>query len=244
MNITFNRNNKEFAVLIDPGKTDLDKLRRTILNAHNAKADYIFIGGSIHTNDKLDETISFIRDLTNTPVVLFPGSALQISKQADAMLFMSLISGRNPELLIGHQVLSAPLIKEKGLKTISTGYMLIENGHTSSVGYMSNTMPIPREKNAIAVATAMAGEMLGLSCIFMDAGSGASQPIKPEMIRAVHQNTSIPLIIGGGINTPEQLRQAYENGANIVVIGNALETNPDLVGELLAIRDQFTEKGL
>ncbi len=242
MDIEFNRNKKEIAVLIDPGKTDLNLLEKTILNADKAKADYIFIGGSIHTSDKLDESIQFIRDLTNIPVILFPGSALQISTKADATLFMSLISGRNPELLIGHQVLSAPLIKEKGLKTISTGYMLIENGHTSSVGYMSNTMPIPREKNAIAVATAMAGEMLGLSCIFMDAGSGASQPVKPEMISSVHKNVNIPIIIGGGISTSNQLREAFENGANIVVIGNALETNPDLIEELILIRNQLSKE--
>ncbi len=244
MDIKFNRNKKEIAVLVDPGKTDIGLLEKTILNADKAMANYIFIGGSIHTSDKLDQTIDFIRTLTAIPIILFPGSALQITAKADATLFMSLISGRNPELLIGHQVLAAPLIKEKKLTTISTGYMLIENGHTSSVGYMSNTMPIPREKNAIAVATAMAGEMLGLSCIFMDAGSGASQPIKPEMIQAVKLNTNIPLIIGGGINQAIQVKNAFESGANIVVIGNAFETNPDLIGELLSIRDQFSEKGL
>ncbi len=242
MDIKFNRNNKEIAVLIDPGKTDRAQLEKTILNSHRAKANYIFIGGSIHTSDKLDETIDFVRTLTNIPIVLFPGSALQISPKADATLFMSLISGRNPELLIGHQVLAAPLIKEKKLITISTGYMLIENGHTSSVGYMSNTMPIPREKNAIAVATAIAGEMLGLSCIFMDAGSGASKPIRPAMIKAVQLNTTVPIIIGGGISNSTQVKEAFESGANLVVIGNALETNPDLIDELLRIRDQFPKK--
>jgi len=175
------------------------------------------------TSDSLFHCIRTLKENSDIPVILFPGSSYQISRNADAMLFLSLISGRNPDLLIGLHVLSAPYIKLSGLKTIPTGYMLIDSGKPTSVTYMSNSFPIPNDKKDIAACTAMAGEMLGLRTIFMDAGSGALQTIPEEMITFVKGSIDIPLIIGGGIRTAEKAKSVLEAGADIIVVGNRFE---------------------
>jgi phosphoglycerol geranylgeranyltransferase len=180
----------------------------------------------------LDHLLARIREQCHIPTLLFPGSSFQLSYHADALLLLSLISGRNPELLIGQHVLAAPFLKVSPLEIISTGYMLIDGGVQSSVQYMSNTYPIPAHKNDIAVCTAVAGEMLGLKMLYLEAGSGARQPVPPDMIQAVRSAVQIPLIVGGGIRHPEQARAALQAGADVLVVGTAIENDPGLIREM------------
>lgn len=223
---------KKFAVLIDPDKLHLKDVDYIIKLGKEAAVDSFFIGGSLVVNDALDEIILTIKKHCDIPVILFPGSSRQLSYKADALLFLSLISGRNPELLIGKHVETAPFLKISPLEVISTGYMLIDGGVPTSVSYMSNTLPIPADKDSIAVCTAIAGEMLGLKLIYMDAGSGAQKPINASMIEAVSTAIDIPLIVGGGIRTPEQAKANIKAGADIIVVGNAIEKDPNLILEL------------
>ncbi|MDA3778814.1 MAG: geranylgeranylglyceryl/heptaprenylglyceryl phosphate synthase [Bacteroidales bacterium] len=225
-------NKKLFALLIDPDNYSKTKLIQVIDSANQARVDLIFVGGSLLSNS-IDETIKTIKDNTDIPVVLFPGNVLQISSKADAILLLSLISGRNPDLLIGNHVIAASHIKKSKLEVIPTGYILINGGKISSVEYMSNTKPIPADKTDIAVATAMAGEMLGLKTIYMEAGSGAKNSLNIEMIKKVKQNINLPLIVGGGLNTPEEIRNTVNAGADIVVIGTAIENNINILAQLV-----------
>ena len=176
--------------------------------------------------------ITVLKEYCSAPVILFPGNQFMIPKNADGLLLLSLISGRNAELLIGKHVLAAPFLKTCDFGILPTGYMLIENGHGTAVSYMSNTTPIPAEQDDIALCTAIAGELLGLQLIYMDAGSGAENPVSLRMIKKVRQNISIPLIIGGGIRNAKQAKDIAEAGADVVVVGNAIEKNPSLVTEL------------
>ena len=223
---------KAFAVLIDPDKVNEERLAQTIDIAVNAKVDYFFVGGSLVVTDTLDKMVATIKKQSSIPVILFPGSPDQITAKADALLYLSLISGRNAELLIGHHVVSAPFIRQSGLEIIPVGYMLIDGGSPTTVSYISNTNPIPSNKNDIAICTAMAGEMLGLQLIYMDAGSGAQKAIPTEMIKEVAKHISAPLIIGGGITTAEKAIENCIAGADIIVIGNAVEKNPTLIKEM------------
>jgi putative glycerol-1-phosphate prenyltransferase len=224
------RQKKLFAVLIDPDKCSGDSLVHFVALAKKSQPDFIFIGGSL-TTESTDKAIEAIKSSCDIPVILFPGSASQFSPKADAMLYLSLISGRNPDFLIGQHVVSAPFIRKSAIETISTGYMLIESGSTTSVEYMSNTRAIPREKSSIAVATAIAGELLGNKLIYLEAGSGAKLPVPQEMIRAVKANISIPLIVGGGLRSKEDIQNAIQAGADIIVVGNMLEKEPELMME-------------
>lgn len=219
---------KKFALLVDPDRYDSNSLSHTIREAGKAMVDYIFVGGSL-LNSGLDTPIRIIRDNCQIPVIIFPGSILQVSSLADAILLLMLISGRNPDLLIGNHVLASGALRSSGLETISTGYMIIGNGKTSSVEYMSNTKPIPSDKNDIAVATAIAGEMIGNRLIYLEAGSGAARPVSSSMIRAVKDNISVPLIVGGGIRTGEAVREICDAGADILVIGNAVENDTSFI---------------
>lgn len=223
---------KQFAVLIDPDKCTNSSLDALVKSANDSGVDFFFVGGSLITNNNLDNCISVLKGNSDIPVVLFPGNTLQINEKADAILLLSVISGRNPEMLIGQHVIAAPRLKVSGLEIIPTGYMLIESGKATSASYMSNTTPIPNDKNDIAACTAMAGEMLGLKTIFMDGGSGAHMPITPEMIKAVSSNIAAPLIIGGGIKTPEKAAENCKAGADIIVVGNAIEKQGGLVEEI------------
>jgi putative glycerol-1-phosphate prenyltransferase len=225
---------KSFAVLIDPDKVNTTSLMQLIELAEEAKADYFFVGGSLVISDNLDECILTIKQQSSIPVLLFPGSPSQVSKHADALLYLSLISGRNPELLIGQHVISAPFIKKSGLEIISTGYMVIDGGAPTTVSYISNATPIPADKADIALCTAMAGEMLGMKMIYMDAGSGAKKPITEAMISSVSQNINVPLIIGGGIIDPEKAYLNCKAGADVIVVGNAIEKQPSLIKEMAA----------
>lgn len=223
---------KMFAVLLDPDKTSINNTQTLVRSCVDAKVDLIFVGGSLVVSDHLEALVQTIKKETDIPVVLFPGSPGQITSYADALLYLSLISGRNPELLIGQHVISAPTVKKSGLEIMSTGYMLIDGGAPTTVSYISNANPIPADKNEIAICTALAGEMLGMKLIYMDAGSGAKTPITSSMITAVAKSINIPLIIGGGIKTPEKAHENCIAGANIIVVGNAIEKEQSLIAEI------------
>lgn len=225
---------KSFAVLIDPDKVSASSLIPLVEAANEAKVDYLFVGGSLVITDHLDECILTIKKHSSIPVLLFPGSPSQISRHADALLYLSLISGRNPELLIGQHVISAPFIRSSGLEIISTGYIVVDGGAPTTVSYISNATPIPADKNDIAMCTAMAGEMLGKKLIYMDAGSGAKKPISEEMIQAVAEQVEIPIIVGGGIRDAEKAYMNCKAGADVIVIGNAIEKDPSLIKEMAA----------
>ena len=225
---------RSFAVLIDPDKVNELILDELIALSTAAKVDYFLVGGSLVISNQLDSVVQHIKKNCTIPVILFPGSSTHISKYADALLYLSLISGRNPELLIGQHVVSAPFIKQSGLEVMPTGYMLIDGGAPTTVSYISNANPIPADKNEIAMCTAMAGEMLGMKLIYMDAGSGAKRSITESMIEKVSQNISVPLIIGGGITDPEKAYLNCKAGADLIVIGNAIEKDPVLISEMAA----------
>lgn len=225
---------KCFAVLIDPDKVNDTKMEELVKLAVTANVDYFFVGGSLVISNYLDDCIRFIKRNCNIPVLLFPGSPNQVSPYADALLYLSLISGRNPEMLIGQHVVSAPMIKKSGLEIISTGYMVIDGGAPTTVSYISNATPLPSDKNDIAMCTAMAGEMLGMKVIYMDSGSGAKKCITESMIEKVAQSVSIPLIVGGGITDPEKAYLNCKAGADIIVVGNAIEKDPNLIAEIAA----------
>ncbi len=218
---------KAFAVLIDPDKIRKEDCQPLAQRIQSSGIDFIFVGGSLLMNDNLQVIVPELKRFTDTPIVLFPGSIYQITPDADGILFLSVISGRNPEMLIGNHVVAAPLIKNSGLEVLPTGYILIDTGRTTSVHYMSNTQPIPYEKSDIAVCTAMAGELLGLGLIYLDGGSGAQQHISTEMISAVAGAIDTPLIVGGGIRTTAQASAVLKAGADLIVIGNAMEGNAD-----------------
>jgi putative glycerol-1-phosphate prenyltransferase len=194
--------------------------------------DFFFVGGSLVTTTNLSEVVQEIKENVGIPVILFPANSMQLDPAADAILFLSLISGRNPDLLIGQHVLAAPILKNNRIEVMPTGYVLINSGKITSVAYISNTMPIPDDKYSLAACTALAGEMLGLQLIYLDAGSGAEKEISPKMISAVRKAVELPLIVGGGINTVQKALAALEAGADMIVIGNALEKNPDLLIEI------------
>jgi putative glycerol-1-phosphate prenyltransferase len=225
---------KKFVVLIDPDKVRLGKIHKVLDYAMDAGVDYFFIGGSLVVNDMLDTLLKSIKEQCNIPLILFPGNSFQLSYKADGLLFLSLISGRNADLLIGKHVITAPFLKMSPLEIISTGYMLIDGGIMTSVQYMSNTSPIPANKEDIALCTAMAGEMLGLKQIYMDAGSGAREPISASMINTVSGGINIPLIVGGGIRDPKKAAENAKAGADVIVVGNAIEKDPVLITEMAA----------
>ena len=230
---------KKFAILIDPDKLILKEVDQLVKLATLAQVDFFFLGGSLVVNNQLDAIIERIKAQTSIPVVLFPGSSRQLSYKADALLFLSLISGRNADLLIGKHVESAPFLKISPLEIISTGYILVDGGVPTSVSYMSNTFPIPADKNSIAVCTAMAGEMLGMKLIYMDAGSGAMNPINTTMVQDVATAIDIPLIVGGGIRSPQKALELTKAGADVIVIGNAIEKDLSLLSEVAAAIKSF-----
>ncbi len=227
-----NDGRKKFAVLIDPDKTTAARVKRIAINSQKYGVDFIFYGGSLLTNNNYVQFIPILKDYCAIPVVLFPGNYLQINPKADGILLLSLISGRNPDLLIGKHVIAAPFLKTSGLEILPTGYILVESGKLTTVSYMSNTIPIPSDKNEIAICTAMAGEMLGLKLIYLDAGSGARNPVPGPMISQVKANINIPLIIGGGIKTEADALRVCKAGADVVVVGNAIEDKPALISRI------------
>ena len=222
---------KLFTLLIDPDNHTDNSLIELIKTANKSNVDLIFVGGSL-LNNAIDHSVELIKKNTKIPVILFPGSLLQITPKADGILLLSLISGRNPDLLIGNHVIASAHIKHSKLEVLPTGYILIEGGKSTSVEYMSNTRPIPSDKIDIAIATALAGEMLGLRYIYLEAGSGANNSINYNLIKGVKENINIPLIVGGGIKTTEYVKSAIEAGADIIVVGTAIEKNCKILPEL------------
>jgi phosphoglycerol geranylgeranyltransferase len=225
---------KSFAVLIDPDKVNDSSVEELVQLSLDAQVDYFLVGGSLVISSYLDECVQLIKRSCNIPVILFPGSPSQVSKYADALLYLSLISGRNPELLIGQHVISAPQVKKSGLEIMSTGYMVIDGGAPTTVSYISNASPLPSDKSEIAMCTAMAGEMLGMKLIYMDAGSGAKRAITETMIQKVSSCIDVPLIVGGGITTAEKAYLNCKAGADVIVVGNAIEKDANLIKEMAA----------
>ncbi len=228
---TIEKKGAVYIVLIDPDKEDDNSIINRVKNANNSGVDALFVGGSIMMDINYNSIVKKIKSLSNIPVILFPGGVGQLNKHFDAMLFMSLISGRNPRFLIEEQVLAAPIVDNMNIETISTGYILVNGGSNSSVEFMSSTKPIPMERVEITVAHALAGQYLGMKLIYLEAGSGAIHPVTTEVIKAVRDAIDLPIIVGGGIKTPEKARDAVEAGASIIVTGNILEQDDNCVQE-------------
>jgi putative glycerol-1-phosphate prenyltransferase len=233
-------NKKALSVLIDPDKThpgsNIEELIQLCVSLH---IDYILVGGSLLITNYLRDTIGFIKKACNLPVVLFPGSSLHIEKNADAILLLSLISGRNPDLLIGQHVLAAPILKDSDLEIVPTGYILIGSTSATTVSYISQTSPIPAKKPEIAACTAMAGEMLGLKVMYLDAGSDPAQEVPEQMIREVRNSVNVPLVVGGGIDDSNKVKSAFEAGADMIVLGTAIENDMSFLYDAAKIRDQL-----
>ena len=224
---------KSLAVLIDPDKMKLEDLSSFMLKVNGSIATHVFVGGSIVDEAVTDLLVIEIKNLTSLPVVLFPGDIIQITDRADALLFLSLISGRNPDYLIGKHVKAASILQHSNLEVIPTGYILIGNGKKTSVERVSKTKPMLRNNIQRVVDTALAGEFLGMKLIYLEAGSGATHPVDLEMISEVKRNINIPLIIGGGIRSKQHLDKVYSAGADLVVIGTAFEENKMFFNELI-----------
>lgn len=223
-------NHKGVALLIDPDKVREESAVKALAElVKHAELSAVFVGGSLLVSDHFHQCVKWVKKHIAAPLVLFPGSPEQISEQADALLLLSLISGRNPELLIGQHVLAAPRLLKSQLEIISTGYMLIDCGKSTTASYVSQTFPIPYNKPEIAAVTAIAGEMIGMKCMYLDGGSGAEMPVSPAMIQAVRQAVATPLIVGGGIRHEDQAREAFMAGADLIVVGTAIEENPELL---------------
>jgi phosphoglycerol geranylgeranyltransferase len=234
---------KVVAQLIDPDNAGDELLVQTAGYAEEAKVDLFLVGGSL-TNVPVGDVIKRLKQLSRIPVVLFPGNLTQLTADADAIFLLSLISGRNPELLIGNHVIAAPFLKHIRDTVIPVGYILVDCGSSTSVEYMSHTPPVPCDKHDIAIATALAGEMLGMRAIYLEGGSGASRPVDPDMIKAVRSELRIPLITGGGLNTAEKINDAFHAGADMVVTGNGCENNPLLIADACRVRDTFNRRSV
>ncbi len=218
-----NRHGAGFLVLFDPDRTSAETIVARAKRCENAGVDALLIGSSLMMGNGFEHFVETVAESVSVPVIIFPGEKSQVTDKADAILFLSLLSGRNPDLIIGEQVKSAPLIKSIGLESISTAYLLVDSGHVTSVEYMSNTKPIPSDKPEIAVAHAMAAEIFGMKLVYLEAGSGAERPVPDTMITAVAAGVDIPVMVGGGIRTPETVARKVAAGASFVVVGNHIE---------------------
>ncbi|MHB9029134.1 MAG: phosphoglycerol geranylgeranyltransferase [Candidatus Latescibacterota bacterium] len=212
-----------FLVLLDPDRANPAGIRVQAGRCRDAGVDAILVGSSLMMGRGFEDAVRSVKEAVDIPVIIFPGEKSQVCEEADAILFLSLLSGRNPEYLIGQQVQSAPLVRSIGLEALSTAYLLVDSGRTTSVEFMSNTRPLPADKPEIALAHAMAAEILGMKFVYLEAGSGAERPAPDSMIRAVSAGVRIPVIVGGGIRNPDAAAQKVEAGASFVVVGNHLE---------------------
>lgn len=235
LNKAYTEGRKMLMLLIDPDHFEEKHFENTLSVSGKNGIDIILAGGSLITKGDMGVTIRTIKSMTDIPVCIFPGNYRQIDKNADAILFMSLISGRNPDFLIGNQVIAAPELKDSGLEIIPTGYMLIDGGKLTTAHYMSNTLPIPADKAEIAACTALAGQMLGMKCIYADAGSGASVPLQPDFVSEICRSIRIPLIAGGGIRSAKNAKTITDAGATAVVIGNAAHENPKILQDIISL---------
>ncbi len=230
---------KHFAVLLDPDNLDEAKCLHLLELSEASHVDFFFVGGSLITTQNQAGIIKLIKERSRIPVILFPSNSLHIDNQADGILLLSLISGRNPEFLIGQHVLSAPILKASNLHVYPTGYMLVDCGRQTTASYMSGTTPIPFDKAAIAACTAMAGELLGLKYMYLDGGSGAAKPISVEMITAVCEAVEVPVIVGGGINSADKAKAALDAGADVIVVGNHIEKSPGFLAEVSSVINSY-----
>ncbi|PIQ10278.1 MAG: geranylgeranylglyceryl/heptaprenylglyceryl phosphate synthase [Ignavibacteriales bacterium CG18_big_fil_WC_8_21_14_2_50_31_20] len=233
INFAISEKGAAYLILIDPDEINGEKLISFVRHCEQSGVDGFLVGGSLMMTNVLDEVLETISSVSKLPTILFPGSVSQVSSKADAILFISLVSGRNAEHLIGTHVIAAPLIKKSGLESISTGYMLIESGKKTTAEYMSGSSPIPRNKPEIATATALAAEYLGMRYVYLESGSGAEKTVPNEMVKMVSSALSVPVIVGGGIRDSKTAREKVENGASIIITGNFFETetNWNLVKE-------------
>lgn len=220
---TIEKKGAAYLILLDPDKLNSDKIETFIKKCNDADVDGFLIGGSLMLNGDFDGFIKKVKQSTKLPVIIFPGAVDQVSSHADAILYLSVVSGRNPEHLIGKHVLAAPLIRRANLEPISTAYILVESGTATTAQYMSGSSPIPRSKPEIAAATALASEYIGMKLIYLEAGSGAQQTVPNEMVKAVSSVCSVPIIVGGGIKSPNVAREKVDDGAKIIVTGNFFE---------------------
>jgi len=220
---TIEKKGAAYLILLDPDKLNSDKLDAFIKKCNAADVDGFLIGSSLMLNGDFNGFIKRVKQSTNLPAIIFPGAINQVSSFADAILFLSVVSGRNPEHLIGKHVLAAPLIRRANLEPISTAYILVESGTQTTAQYMSGSLPIPRNKPEIAAATALASEYIGMKLIYLEAGSGAQQTVPNDMVKAVSSICSVPIIVGGGIKSPKVAREKVDNGAKIIVTGNFFE---------------------
>lgn len=228
----FDQGKKGLILLVDPDELGRDDYRAKLsIQLQNQVCDLVLVGGSLVHDTHYDDRVKWLRKEVKCPLVLFPGSPSQLHPEVDAVLFLSLVSGRNPEYLIGQHVIAAPKIREYQLETIATGYMLIDGGKPTTASYMSNTSPIPRDKNGIATSTAMAAEMLGMQVLYLDAGSGAATPVPAAMIQSVRRVSNLPIIVGGGIRSINEAQHSLKAGADFVVIGSLFEKEPELIAE-------------
>ncbi len=228
-----------FAILIDPGKLSITAIRDLIILAEDCIVDFIFVGGSSCSLPVFNEMISFLKEEQNRPVIIFPGSEFQVSENADALLLLSLISGRNPDLLIGKHVEAAKRLFESGLEVIPTGYILIESGKPTTVEQVSETKSLPRTNPELTLSTALAGQLLGMQLIYLEAGSGAENHVPVETIELLSSKLNIPIIVGGGITDAEKLQHVIDAGADLVVVGNALEKDPQLLKQFSQVIQQY-----
>lgn len=229
---------KGLAWLVDPDKfKSASSFEEEFAWVKDSDLDLIFVGGSQLSQENFKDVVICLQKISgDIPVIIFPGSQMQLAEEADAILFLSLISGRNPEYLIGHQVFAAPLVKKMKLEALPTAYMLVNDGEITSVQYISQTLPLPNSKPDIAKATALAGLYLGMKYFYLDAGSGARSPVSGEVIYAVKSSINNPLIVGGGLDSLQKVKEAYEKGADLVVIGNAVEKNSCFLTEVLEFK--------
>ncbi len=234
--LSLSKNRANYLCLIDPDKISREQAITTAQTCQNNGADGILVGSSIMLTNNFETNLKAIKESVDIPVLIFPGIFNFVSKYADAILLLSVVSSRNPQMLIGEQVRAAPQIKEYNLEAIGTAYMLIESGVSTSVNFMSGSLPIPRNKSDIAVAHALASQYLGMKLIYLDAGSGALKPVKNEMLQQIRANVDIPIILGGGIRTPEVAREKAVAGADFIVTGNILEEklDPGLIKDFAA----------
>lgn len=230
---------KSLAVLLDPDDLDEAGARHILALSEAHPVDYFFVGGSLVTSQHQAALLRLLKAHSEVPVVLFPSNSLHIDPQADAILLLSLISGRNPDFLIGQHVVAAPLLRASGLEILPTGYMLVDSGRQTTASYMSGTTPLPHDKPTIAACTALAGEQLGLRLIYLDGGSGAQQPVSAAMIRAVRQAVEAPIVVGGGISTAEKAYAALQAGADVIVVGNKIEQDPEFLPEVARVVRSF-----
>ncbi len=229
----FSEADRGLLVLLDPDRSDEEHLNRLLPRLNDSpRVRAVLVGTSILMFPGLDTFVERVKNKCRKPVILFPGSVVQLTPKADALLYLVMVSGRNPELLIGEHVKAAPLIRHYGMEAIATAYILVESGAYTAVEYVSFTRPIPRNKPEIVVAHALAAYYMGMKAVYLEGGSGAREPVPAQVIRAVREAVPLPLIVGGGLRTREQVETAFQAGANLAVVGTALEEDPDLL-ELL-----------